>query len=111
MDNLRLALAHQVDFTESNFKAVADISSVPRALLPTVHTNYPNFDQSNKAEMDVPNDLTENGRKLLERLHLSQEDINKLEKETQEQSESTRWKDERRHRFTTSNFHMISRRQ
>lgn len=98
-------------FTESNIKAVADISSISRALIPAAESNYPNFDQSNKVEVYIPNDLTEKEHELLKTLYLSEDDINTLETETRQQTESTRWKDERKYRFTASNFHLISRRQ
>ena len=104
-------LAHQVAFTESNFKAVADISSVPRALFPTGATTYPNFTQSDNAEMVVPHDSSPNECELLDKLYLNKDEINVLEKETREQTQSTRWKDERKLRFTASNFQLISKRQ
>lgn len=104
-------LAHQVSFTESNFKAVADIDSVPRALLPSDNYQYPCFPHcSTSAQMATPTNLLHNEQEFLKKLQLSDNDIIQLEKATREQASSTKWAEERKFRFTASKFYAATHR-
>lgn len=61
--------------------------------------------------MALPDNLSENDNKLIQSLKLEENELNDLETQTRKQAECTKWKDERKFRFTASQFHLISRRQ
>lgn len=52
-------LSHQVSFTEANFKAVADIESIPRAMIAADVAVYPPFTWESSNSMPVPDYLSE----------------------------------------------------
>jgi hypothetical protein len=80
-------LSCQVTCTESNYKAAADISAVPRAVAHLISPSYPHFPLTDLAEMVVPDNLTPGELELMNKIDLSEEDINKLEKETGDQTQ------------------------
>ena len=61
--------------------------------------------------MVIPDNLSENDHKLLQSLTLVEDEINKLETQTRKQAECSKWKEERKFRFTASQYHLISKRQ
>lgn len=61
--------------------------------------------------MTLPDNLSEEERRLLHILQLEEDKINDVEKETRKQADSQQWKEERKFRFSASNFHLISKRQ
>lgn len=60
-------------------------------------------------EMAMPDNLSEDDIKLLHFLKLEEDDLNHLETQTRNQAESAKWKEERKFRFTASQFHLISK--
>lgn len=104
-------LSYQLAFTEANFHAVEDISIVDRLPVPLTNAVFPPFPLSDLAdEMTVPDNLTPTELELLEKLTVTKSEIVSIEEATRLQAKSDRWKDERKFRFTASNFHRISRR-
>jgi len=98
-------LAHQVSFTESNFKAVADIASVPRALVPSDNREYPCIPHSSTdGQMNIPPNLLPHEQERIKKLQLSDNNILQIENETREQASSVRWTEELKFRFTASTF-------
>ena len=89
-------LSYQVAFTESNFKATADISSVPiqQTVNQDQQLNYPRFPLRNEDAMDIPESITDKEGKVLDKLTVDEDKINEIESETQQQAECDKWKDE-----------------
>ncbi|KAL9967600.1 hypothetical protein ACROYT_G025862 [Oculina patagonica] len=106
-------LSYQVALTESHFKATASIEYIPR--LDQVNRNqvlnYPRFPLRDIDRMVVPDNLCENDKQLLQSLNLEEDEINELETQTRKQADCEKWKEERKFRFTASQFHLISKRQ
>ncbi|KAL9964687.1 hypothetical protein ACROYT_G028362 [Oculina patagonica] len=61
--------------------------------------------------MVIPDNLCENDKQLLQSLNLEEDEINELETQTRKQADCEKWKEERKFRFTASQFHLISKRQ
>ena len=61
--------------------------------------------------MVVPDNLSEDEKRLLKTLQIEEDEINQIEGETRDQAESHKWREERKFRFTASTFHLISKRQ
>jgi len=105
-------LSYQVGFTESNFKAIADIECVPRLLvLIGGSQSYPEFPLRHIPEMTLPDGLSDNEMRVIDKLRLDKDGINLIETETKQQANCNKWKDERKYRFTSSQFFVISRRK
>lgn len=106
-------LSYQTSFTESNFSAHAELTSVPRIVNGVVPdlTHYPRFPLMNEEEMVLPRELTETEQRLLSSLNVDEEKINEIESSTRAQSNSDIWKKERTYRFTASSFQLIAKRQ
>lgn len=107
-------LSYQTSFTEANFDAKADLTSIPRnnSNFTTPLTHYPRFPLSvEDSEIDIPKDLSAKELKLLNYLSVSEDKINLIESSTRSQSESDEWTKQRTYRFTASKFQMITRRQ
>ena len=106
-------LSYQVALTESHFDASASIDCIPR--LDQVTKNqaltYPRFPLRDIDEMVIPDNLCEKNNKLLQSLKLDEDKINEIETQTRKQAECAKWKEERKFRFTASQFHLISKRQ
>ena len=105
-------LSYQVTLTESHFKANASIDCIPR--LDQVNKealNYPRFPLRDIYSMVIPDNLSENNQKLLQSLILDEDEINELETQTRRQAECSKWNEERKFRFTASQYHLISKRK
>ena len=59
----------------------------------------------------IPDNLNDAKKALLRTLEVHENSINSIESATREQSNSDRWKNEQKYRFTASRFHLISKRQ
>ena len=103
--------SYQLSHTESNFSVCVDISSVPRKKNNNQLLAYPRFPLRESEEPVVQKPLSGLEGKLYESLCIDEETVNSIEKETRDQSNSERWKLERKYRFTASKFHFISHRQ
>ena len=84
-------LSNQATFTESNFKATADIDIVPRLLVANKpeELKYPHFPLQHTSDsgMVVPFNLTEKEITLVNELKLDEDEINNIECETRKQSD------------------------
>ena len=103
--------SYQLSHTESNFDVAINIDSVAR------HDNhiqgiesFPRFPLQHQGESDE-HDLSNEKKDFVRKLQLDEDDINELERATRDQAKSEKWKSERRYRFTSSKFHIISHRQ
>ncbi len=100
-------LSYQTSFTEANFDAKADLTSIPRnnSNFTTPLTHYTRFPLSvEDSEIDIPKDLSSKELKLLNYLSVSEDKIHLIESSTRSQSESDEWTKQRTYRFTASNF-------
>ena len=97
--------SYQLSHTESNFSVCVDVSSVPRKKNINQLLAYPHFPLRESEEPVVQKPLSGLERKLYESLCIDEETVNTIEKETRDQSNSERWKLERKYRFTASKFH------
>ena len=61
--------------------------------------------------MVVPGNLSEDEKQLLHTIQIEEDKINEIERQTRDQAESDKWREERKFRFTASKFHLISKRQ
>lgn len=105
-------LSYQLSFTESNFKAIVDVSSIPRGAVAGNGDIYPRFPLTDDfVKMTVPQNLTENEQSLLEHLEVDENDISHIENITVKQSNCDKWKEERKYRFTASSFDLIRKRK
>ena len=105
-------VSYQLTHTESNFNVCVDISSVPRGRKNNQPLTYPRFPLRDCGPPTVQNSqLTDVEKNLYESLCIDEETVNTIEKETRDQSNSERWKLERKYRFTASQFYLISHRQ
>ena len=106
-------LSYQVSLTEAHFEATASIDCVPRLNKVTKNQalTYPRFPLRDINEMAPPDNLSANENKLIQSLKLEEYELNDLETQTKNQAECTNWKDERKFRFTASQFHLIFRLQ
>ena len=105
-------LSYQTAFTESNFTAEADLTSVPRNNFVTQGLDhYPRFPLSNEDDMVVPRVLSDTEKALLRHLTVEEDKINSIESDTRDQAGCDDWKKHRTYRFTASSFQLIARRQ
>ena len=104
--------SYQLTHTEANFSATIDIASIPRLnnSLPTKLT-YPRFPLSAMDTFDIPDNLDNAEKVLIQTLEVDENSINSIESATREQSNSECWKNERKYRFTASRFQLINKRQ
>ena len=84
-------LCYQTSLTESNFSAMANLTSVPR--------NY------------APRGLSDTEEALIKDLIVDEDRIHSIESATREQAGCDEWKTQHTYRFTASKYHLISRRQ
>lgn len=105
--------SYQVGYSEANFTAVADINTITRLALPiAVNLVYPQLPLRNSDEtLQIPDGMSNDELSFLRGLEVDEKKINEIENESREQANSARWSEERRWRFTASNFHTISKRQ
>lgn len=106
--------SYQLSFTESNFSYISSFDGTQEAArcTATEFPKYPSFplDDCN-GSLVTPDNLTEKEQELLKRLSVNVIEANTLEQKTREQAGCAEWMQERKHRFTASNFGKISRRQ
>ena len=104
--------SYQLAVTEDNFKVFCDITSVPRRN-PANHSKhvvtYPRFPLSSQSneQFEMPADLSEAEKSLLNSLQVDEDKLNDIEIKTRSQSGCPEWKLERKFRFTASNFGLI----
>ena len=104
--------SYQLAVTEDNFKVFCDITSVPRGN-PANHSErvvtYPRFPLSSQSneQFEMPADLSEAEKSLLNSLQVDEDKLNDIEIKTRSQSGCPEWKLERKFRFTASNFGLI----
>ena len=104
--------SYQLSVTEDNFKVFCDTTSVTRLdpdnlndLQITVFPRFP-LDQSNK-QFEISGDISGDEKSLLEKILVDDDKVNEIEIRTRGQSNCQEWKDERKFRFTASNFGLI----
>lgn len=107
--------SYQLSTTEDNFKVYCDISSVPRRD-PVCNqserlTAFPRFPLKSGEPFVLPAGITEAEKTLLDRLQVDADKINEIERKTQRRSDCEEWRNERKFRFTASNFGLISNRK
>ena len=105
-------LSYQVALTELHFEATSSINCISR--LNQVNKkvlNYPRFPLRDIDSIVIPNNLCENNQKFLQSLTLDEDEINEVETQTRKQAECSKWKEERKFRFTASQYHLISKRR
>ena len=104
--------SYQLTHAEANFSATVDITSIPRLNnFPPTELTYPRFPLSAMDTFVIPDNLNDAEKALLRTLEVDENSINSIESATREQSNSERWKNERKYRFTASRFQLISKRQ
>ena len=108
--------SYQLYTTEDNFKVYCNISHVPRVDPGHTHNvsinSYQRFPLNTATEeFAVPDELAAIEKALLEKLSVDEEKINDIETKTRGQSNCEEWKQERKFRFTASNFGLISARK
>ena len=107
-------LSDQTSFTESNFSAAANLTSVPRNNAPVDAqelNRYPRGPLSNDNGMVVPRELSCTEEALVKHLTVDEERIHFIESATREQAGCHNWKTQPTLRFTASKFQLIARRQ
>ena len=111
---VRSIMSYQTSFTESNFSAVANLTSVLRnntAVNAQELNYYPRFPLSNDNAMVVPRELSDTVEALMKHLTVHDDRIHSIKSTTREQPGCDEWKSQRTYRFTASKFHLISRRK
>ena len=76
-------MSYQTSFTESNFSAVANLTSVPRNNAPVNAqelNHYPRFPLSNDNDMVVPRELSDTEEALIKHLTVDEEGIHSIKK-------------------------------
>ena len=87
-------------------------ASIPRLNnSPPTELTYPRFPLSAMDTFDIPDNLDDAEKALIQTLEVDENSINSIESATREQSNSECWKNERKYRFTASRFQLISKRQ
>ena len=106
--------SYQLSFTEANFQVFCDINSMPR-IGPSEETpicsDFPQLPIDDVGEFQSPNEIGELEKKLLEHLTVDKCKLNEIESKTIAQADSEAWKNERKFRFTASNFGQIMNRK
>ena len=102
-------LSYQIALTESHFKATSSINCISR--LNQVNNKALRFPLRDIDSIVIPNNLCENNQKFLQSLTLDEDEINEVETQTRKQAECSKWKEERKFRFTASQYHLISKRR
>jgi len=101
--------SYQLAVTKDNFKVFCDITSVPRgnSANHSEHVvTYPRFPLSSQSneQFEMPADLSEAEKSLLNSLQVDEDKLNDIEIKTHSQAGCPEWKRERKFRFTASNF-------
>ena len=102
--------SYQLSHTEANFTATIDISSIPRLTNSTpTGLTYPRFTLSTMDTFVLPDNLHNTEKEFLQKLEVDENDINIIEAATREQSNSERWKEERKIDLQLQNFTLLVR--
>lgn len=107
--------SYQLAFQESNFKVTSNLAPIqPASRSSNYKPSYPSLpldDLNDDFVLDLPDDLDMLQNKLLDELKVTMLDANKIEENTRDQHGCNAWTEERRYRFTASNFGKVSRRK
>jgi hypothetical protein len=103
--------SYQLAFTESNFAAHAELGALAQRPEPIAVDKYPRFPLVEEELMNIPETLSTKEQEVISVLKLDENEINNIEINTRKQSDCDEWKKQRTHRFTASNFHLISHRK
>ena len=103
--------SYQLLFTESNFSAKADTSSVPRRIEALNCEQFPRFPHIEEEHMNIPDTLSTEEQQFITSLTKDENEINDIEVNTRAQADCEEWNKQRCHRFTASKFHLISHRK
>ena len=106
--------SYQLSFTEDNFKVFLDINSIQRQdsnfNMPLLV--YPRFPINEpEGTFVIPPGLNQQEIELLNSLQVDADKVSLIERKTQAQRDCEEWKNERKFRFTASNFGLISNRK
>ena len=74
-------------------------------------SDFPQLPINDVGEFQYPYEIGELEKKLLERLTVDKCKLNEIESKTTDQADSETWKNERKFRFTASNFGLIMNRR
>lgn len=91
-----------------------DINAMPRigsSEETPICSDFPQLPINNLGEFQCPNEIGELEKKLLEHLTVDKCKLNEIESKTTTQADSEAWKNERKFRFTASNFGLIMNRR
>ena len=91
-----------------------DINAMPRigsSEETPICSDFPQLPINNLGEFQCPNEIGELEKKLLEHLTVDKCKLNEIESKTTAQADSEAWKNERKFRFTASNFGLIMNRR
>ena len=108
---------YQLGFQESNFKVTSNLPPIQRGASNTILTTIPPYpslpldDVNDDFLLDVRKDLDTLQNRLLDDLKVTMLDANKIEENTKAQHTCSAWTEERKIRFTASNFGRVSRRK
>ena len=107
--------SYQFSFQESNFKVTCNLAPIqPASRASNSKPSYPSLpldDLNDEFVLDLPDDLDILQNKLLDELKVIMPDAKKIEENTRDQHNCNAWTEERRYRFTASNFGKVSRRK
>ena len=111
LENVKLV--HFFYHTKLHFlNQTASVDCISRVQLTSPQTLlYPCFPLRDIEDMVVPDNLSEDEKRLLKTLQIEEDEINQIERETRYQPESHKWREECKFRFTASTFHLTSKRQ
>ena len=103
--------SYQLSMTEDNFKVYCDTTSVTR-LDSNNHdlpiTAFPRFPlNTSDKQFEIPAEISGDEKTLLDKLKVDADKVNEIERKTRGQSDCLEWKNERKFRFTASNFGLI----
>ena len=109
--------SYQLTFQESNFKVTCNIpvNSVRQLGTPfNTSANYPSLpldDFNDDFVLNLPNDMGDMEKKIVDGLSVNLLKANQIEEETRAQHTCETWVQERKYRLTASKFGRIARRQ
>lgn len=107
--------SYQLAFQESNFKVTSNLARIqPGSRASNSKPSYPSLpldDLNDDFVLDLPDDLDLLQNKLLDELKVNMLDANKIEENTRDQHNCNAWTEQRRYRFTASNFGKVCRRK
>lgn len=100
--------SYQLAFQESNFKVTSNLAPIQQgSRVSNSKLNYPSLpldDLNDDFVVDLPDDLDAIEDKLLNKLTVNNLGANKIKENTRGQHNCNAWVEERKFRFTSSNF-------